>query len=157
MYAGQFFDVLHRFVAQINASPRVRAWFVNDCLRQFSHDVTRLLQPDQAFVFWPRRLRMTTIEWLAYVFGAWPTRFLSGARRINASYSDVCGEHELLPYWYSRAMDDALKRFWYAPSDEEREAVLRFLVASGANSSFYAVRRMLGRWFPSRTAGAIPT
>jgi hypothetical protein len=68
-YAGQCFDVLHRVIAQINTSKRMRAWLTADVKEQGS---TIVFQPGRPFVAWPHSIRLQAMNWLARAFDAWP-------------------------------------------------------------------------------------
>ncbi len=148
LYAGQLFDVFHRLIAQLNLSRRLRDWFATEVMRLTKRDVGPWQQFGRPYVRWSLETRLITFEWIAYIFSAWPTRFIAGARRHNASYKDVCGERERLPYWFERAIDKSIRRSWYVPTAEEKANAILFLQGCKMPPTFFAVRRSLGRWYP---------
>ena len=145
-YAGQCLDVLHRVLAQTNASKRMQAWFLADVKRQGG---AIMLQPGRPFVAWPHSIRLQAMRWLARAFNGWPKRFVAGAQRHKLSYADACGEREKLPHWYASTMQDEVLREWYVPSAEEKDSIARYLRRSGASPTFYALRGLLGMYVPA--------
>lgn len=152
LYVGQLFDVFHRLIAQINLSSRLRDWFAADVMRLTERDIGPWQQFGLPFVRWPQETRRFVFEWIANAFSVWPTRFVAGARRHKASYKDVCGERERLPYWFERTMDTSIRRSWYVPTAEETANAIRFLQGCKVPPTFFAVRRSLGRWYPKPTS-----
>lgn len=93
-------------------------------------------------------LRHEIMQVLAWFFLEWPARFIEvcNVARFSSSYlfNQATGPVRDIPFWLWEPVHFSLDRTWYAPSDDEIDAVVAHLKRSGKRLRKIDVARTLG-------------
>lgn len=150
-YSHLFFEgmrLLVRILISTGRPERLRATMLHSRSQLALGVATTRTRP----VFEELRLgdRALALTLCAELLDDWPTRFVALCRGSRVSSSYIVRYDAVTPYWLESVVKQWLNDQSYAPSQQERAAVLEYLDKMGVQISENLVRQLLGLSHTSR-------